>query len=147
MALRLCGLRPSHFSGRPSSSTLLREFAQRPLLDDLPAFCERRIVLRRAGLLRLRDHCPAGVELVALTGVCRTTHRQHERSRLQRNAQHHPSRCRASFAPAPSAASLASAISRRIGAMPQLVVATMLLFGTNFATASIVATTSSAVST
>ena len=44
----------------------------------------------------------------------------------------YPSRCRASFAPAPSAISLASAISRRIGAMPQLVVATMLLFGTNF---------------
>src|SRR5207253_2199688 len=54
---------------------------------------------------------------------------------------------RASFAPAPSAISLASAISRRIGAMPQLVVATMLLFGTNFETASITLTTSSAVST
>ena len=45
---------------------------------------------------------------------------------------HHPNLCRASFAPAPSAISFASAISRRIGAMPQLVVATMLLFGTNF---------------
>src|ERR1700704_6396607 len=57
-----------------------------------------------------------------------------------------PSLCRASLAPAPSAISLASAISRRIGAMPQLVVATILLFGTNFETASITFTTSSAVS-
>src|SRR6266480_444997 len=59
----------------------------------------------------------------------------------------HPNLCLASFAPAPSAISLASAMSRRIGAIPQLVVATMLLFGTNFETASITLTTSSAVST
>src|SRR5580698_2925804 len=59
----------------------------------------------------------------------------------------YPNLCRASFAPAPSAISLASAMSRCIGAMPQLVVATMLLFGTNFDTASITAATSSAVST
>ena len=58
-----------------------------------------------------------------------------------------PNFCLASFAPAPNAASFASAISRRIGAMPQFVVATMLLTGTNFDTASITVTTSSAVST
>src|ERR1700728_2226541 len=59
----------------------------------------------------------------------------------------HPNRCLANLAPAPSAINFASAISRCIGAMPQLVVATMLLFGTNLETASITLTTSSAVST
>src|SRR4029077_607350 len=67
--------------------------------------------------------------------------------RVARERESHPSFCRASFAPAPSAINFASAISRRIGAMPQLVVAMMLLFGTNLATASITFTTSSAVST
>ena len=43
----------------------------------------------------------------------------------------YPNLCLASFAPAPSAISFASAISRRIGAMPQLVVGTMLLAGKN----------------
>src|SRR6266852_942114 len=59
----------------------------------------------------------------------------------------HPNLSRASLAPAPSAFNLASAMSRCIGAMPQLVVATMLLFGTNFETSSITLATSSAVST
>src|SRR5258708_7538243 len=77
----------------------------------------------------------------------------HKGERAQRVAfeqlglQPHPIRCRASFAPAPSAISLASAMARCIGAMPQLVVATMLLVGTNFETSSITLATSSAVST
>jgi hypothetical protein len=37
----------------------------------------------------------------------------------------YPNRCRASFAPAPSAMSFSEAISRRIGAMPQFVHGTM----------------------
>src|SRR5262245_59267388 len=109
--------------------------AQRPFLDDLPAAHQRGIVLRGAGLLRLRDHRPAGVELIAFARRRRRSsgQRQHKRQRKQKP---HASFCRASLAPAPSAISLASAISRRIGAMPQLVVATMLALGTNFATAS-----------
>ena len=46
-----------------------------------------------------------------------------------------PSALRASAAPWPSAASLAAAMSRRIGAMPQLVPATMRSFGTCLSTA------------
>src|SRR5581483_9165424 len=96
-----------------------------------------------AGVLH---HHLARIEPVAFArhGV-RRAHQQ--RRGHQRNQQPHASRCRASLAPAPSAISLASAISRRIGAMPQLVVATMLAFGTNLATFSITLTTSSAVST
>ncbi len=55
-------------------------------------------------------------------------------------------RCRASAAPLPSASSLAAAMSRRIGAMPQLVEATTRSFGTCLSTASMVAATSSGVS-
>src|SRR6185312_12073262 len=123
--------------------------AQGPFLDDLPAFLQigrfRWSARRRCGPSVL-DYRLAGVESVTFArhGV-RGAGKQ--RGGHQRNQQPHASRCRASLAPAPRAISLASAISRRIGAMPQLVVATILAFGTNLATSSITLTTSSAVST
>src|ERR1700722_2716251 len=130
---------------------------QRPFLDDLPAFLKLCIFHRSAGsrsrLSRLRravEELLAGIEPVAFAGPREYRgSQQHERDRsgAQHSEKHQPSRCRASSAPAPSAISLASAISRRIGAMPQLVVAMMLLIGTNFKPPSIVLTTSSAVST
>src|SRR5262249_56330025 len=58
-----------------------------------------------------------------------------------------PSFSRASFAPAPSAASLAIAMSRRIGAMPQLVHGLILSFATYFAASAITAATCAGVST
>src|SRR5262249_25738876 len=74
----------------------------------------------------------------------------------QQDCHHHPSkkfhyrshasRWRASAAPFTSAASLASAMSRRIGAMPQLVPATMRSFGTYLSASPRVAATSSGVS-
>ena len=54
--------------------------------------------------------------------------------------------CRARAAPLPSAFNFAAATSRRIGAMPQLVDATMRSFGTCLSTFSMVAATSSGVS-
>src|SRR6478735_4144960 len=129
--------------------------AERPFLDDLPAFLQlgirRGLRARRLRLRRARDHGLAGVELVALArpGLCCgcQQRKRDRRDRADSEHQPHASFCLASLAPAPSAISLASAISRRIGAMPQLVVATILAFGTNLATSSITFTTFSAVST
>src|SRR4051812_33234293 len=104
---------------------------------------------RRCG--RAIDQRLAGIEQAALVGPRRQRgrgqHRGHDVGHRHRAVQLHASLSLASFAPAPSAISLASAISRCIGAMPQLVVATMLLFGTNFETLSMTSATSSAVST
>src|SRR6266566_6590662 len=128
--------------------------AQGPFANDLLAALKFRIIrlgARGQRLSRMRDQRLARTEHGALVGSRRQRdrgqRRRHDRNGAQRRDRHQPSRCRASLAPAPSAISLASAISRRIGAMPQLVVAMMLLFGTNFETASITLTTSSAVST
>ena len=52
-----------------------------------------------------------------------------------------PNRLRASAAPRPSASSLAAAMSRRIGAMPQLVPGTILSLATYFAASAITAAT------
>src|SRR5216683_234438 len=127
---------------------------QRPFANDLPAALQLgfiRLGARGLRLSRAVDQRLAGVELRAFVGAGRRRgcgqQSDHDRDGALRRDHHHPNVCRASFAPAPSAINLASAISRRIGAMPQLVVATMLLFGTNFETASITLTTSSAVST
>src|SRR5207237_4180354 len=84
---------------------------------------------------------------VARIGPRRQDRNKQRDDNKQTRQPHQPNRCRASLAPAPSAISLASAISRRIGAMPQLVVAMMSLLATNFETASITLQTSSAVST
>ena len=97
-------------------------------MDDPPssAAAQRDVIYLNVNVIQRAGRALTWIKLEEQTGG--------ERDPGEASSLTYPYFCLASAAPAPSALSFASAMSRRIGAMPQLVQAMIFSFGATFVT-------------